>query len=218
MSATFTIDLARPGRAQRPKWDWFLGPDGPRHLAMVVAGGVALVVLVGATGLLPRYLKYSSEVQSIAKLRADVAAADRELSTLQTSLRDVDAGTRRRVRWSEILPVLSRSLPTALRIDRITLTKGSPPPKGAPTGSAQPTDSKPGDAKANELVLQIDASTTVVPGGSRLVDIANFMSDVAKDPAVHRRFQLKTWEVQRPREQSGDNQLRINIVFGEKRS
>jgi hypothetical protein len=211
MSAPFNIDLARPGRAQRSKWDWFLGPDGARHLAMVIAGGVGLVVLVGAAGLLPRYLEYSSEVQSIAKLRADVAAADRELSTLQASLRDVDAGARRRVRWSEILPVLSRSLPATLRIDRITLSKGSPPPKGTAA-------SKPGDAKANELVLQIDASTTVVPGGSRLVDIANFMSDVAKDPAVNRRFQLKTWEVQRPREQSGDNQLRINIAFGEKRS
>jgi hypothetical protein len=218
MSAPFNIDLARPGRAQRSKWDWFLGPDGARHLAMVIAGGVGLVVLVGAAGLLPRYLEYSSEVQSIAKLRADVAAADRELSTLQASLRDVDAGARRRVRWSEILPVLSRSLPATLRIDRITLSKGSPPPKGTAASSTRLTESKPGDAKANELVLQIDASTTVVPGGSRLVDIANFMSDVAKDPAVNRRFQLKTWEVQRPREQSGDNQLRINIAFGEKRS
>lgn len=214
MSPRFTVDLARPGRAQRSPWDWFLGPDGPRHLAIVAAGGVVLVVLVGIGGMLPRYLRYSSELQSIAKLRVDAAAADRELSALQASLRDLDAGALRQVRWAEILPALSKSLPGTLKIDRVTLGKGLR--QGQP-GTAAPANAKPGDAKSGDLMLQIDASTNVVPGGARLVDIANFMAAVASDPAVSRRFQLKTWDIQRP-QQSGDEQLRISIGLAEKRS
>lgn len=213
MSTRFTVDLARPGRAQRSRWEWFLGPDGARHLAMVGLGGFLLVILIGVAGAVPRYWRYSSELQSIEKLRLEVAAADKELSTLQVSLREVDAGARRQVRWSQILPALSRSLPGTLRIDRITLGKGLRPAAGAAAAA-----SKPADGKASDLLLQIDASTHMVPGGARLVDIANFMAAVAKDPAVAPRFQLKTWEVQAPREQSGEEQLRISIAFSEKRS
>jgi hypothetical protein len=216
MSPRFTVDLARPGRAQRSRWEWFLGPDGVRHLTLVGLGGFLLVTLVGVAGLLPRYWRYSSELQSIAKLRVDVAAADKELSTLQVSLREIDAGARRQVRWTHILPALSRSLPGTLRIDRITLGKGARPQAGAT--ASKPAEGKSGDGKASDLTLQIDASTHMVPGGARLVDIANFMAAVAKDPAVAPRFQLKTWEVQTPREQGGQEQLRISIAFTEKRS
>ena len=214
MSPRFTVDLAHPGRAQRSRWDWFLGPEGLRHLAIVAAGGILLAVLVGVGGLLPRYLRYSSELQSIAKLRVDTAAADKELSTLQASLRDLDAGALRQVRWAEILPALSKSLPGTLKIDRVTLGKGLR--QGSP-GTAAPANAKPGDAKSSDLMLQIDASTTIVPGGSRLVDIANFMAAVASDPSVSRRFQLKTWDIQRS-QQSGEEQLRISIGLAEKRS
>lgn len=207
MSPRFTVDLARPGRAQRSPWDWFLGADGLRHLSIVGLGGLLFVILVGVGAALPRYWRYSSELQSIAKLRLEVASVDKELSTLQANLREVDAGARRQVRWSQILPALSRSLPGTLRIDRITLGKAQRPPAGAVASK-----------QASDVVLQIDASTHMVPGGSRLVDIANFMAAVAKDPAVAPRFQLKTWEVQQPRDQSGKEQLRISIAFAEKRS
>jgi len=212
MSPRFTIDLARPGRAQRSRWDWFLGPDGVRHLALIGVGGLLLVLLVGVGGVLPRYWRYASELQSIAKLRMDVTAAEKELSTLQASLRDVDAGARRQVRWSQILPALSRALPATMRIDRLTLGNGARPQTGGSANASKP------DGKASELVLQIDASTPMVPGSARLVDIANFMAAVAKDPAVAPRFQLKTWEVQTPRERQGSEQLRISIAFAEKRS
>jgi len=218
VSPRFTIDLARPGRAQRSRWEWFLGPDGLRHLAIVGAGGAALVVLVASAGLAPRYFRHSSELESIAKLRADVAAVDKELSTLQASLRDLDAGALRRVRWAEILPALSKSLPATLRIDRVTLAKGTRQGQSPGQSASVKSEAKPGDPKSGELTLQIDASTTIVPGASRLVDIANFMGAVANDPAVRRRFQLKTWEVQRPGEQSGQDQLRITIALSEKRS
>jgi len=217
MSPRFTLDLARPGRAQRSRWEWFVGPDGVRHLSIIGIGGVLLVVLVGVGGVLPRYWRYASEMQSIARLRLDVASADKELSTLQASLREVEAGARRQVRWSQILPALSRALPGTLRIDRITLGKGARPLGGSAAAASKPVD-KAADGKATELVLQIDASTHMVPGGARLVDIANFMAAVAKDPAVAPRFQLKTWEVQAPRDQNNAEQLRLSIAFAEKRS
>jgi len=218
MSPRFTLDLARPGRAQRSPWEWFVGPDGIRHLAIVGIGGVLLVVLVAVGGVLPRYWRYASEMQSIARLRLDVASADKELSTLQASLREVEAGARRQVRWSQILPALSRALPGTLRIDRITLGKGARPAGAGSAAAASRPVEKAGDGKATELLLQIDASTQMVPGGARLVDIANFMAALAKDPAVAPRFQLKTWEVQAPRDQNGAEQLRLSIAFAEKRS
>ena len=60
MSPRFTLDLARPGRAQRSPWEWFVGPDGIRHLSIVGIGGVLLVILVGVGGVLPRYWRGSA--------------------------------------------------------------------------------------------------------------------------------------------------------------
>jgi hypothetical protein len=184
----------------------------------VAAGGIVLVALIAVGGLLPRYWRYSSELQSIAKLRVDAAAAEKELSTLQASLRDLDAGVLRQVRWAEILPALSKSLPGTLRIDRITLSRGLRQGQSGTAPAAAKPDAKPGDVKNADLVLQIDASTNIVPGGSRLVDIANFMAAVSTDPVVSRRFQLKTWDIQRPQQQTGEGELRISIALAEKRS
>ena len=210
MTTQFTIDLAHPGRAQRSPWEWFLGPAGPRHLAIVATAGVALVALVALGGLLPRYIRYSSEIQSIAKLRGEVTTADSELSTLRTNLRALDAEARRQARWSELLPALSKWLPGTLRIDRVALGKAARPPQG----QAQ----SPQAAQSSDLALQIEVSTTMEPASSRLVEIANFMAALARDPAVAPRFQLKTWEVRPARGQGGDGQLEISIALAEKRS
>jgi len=210
VTTQFTIDLTRPGRAQRSRWEWFLGPDGPRRLAIAAAAGVALVILVALGGVLPRYLRYSSEVQAIATLRREVTVAGDELASLRTNLRDLGAEARRRVRWSEMLPALSRPLPGALRIDRVSLSKVARQP--------QQTETQPGDAKPFDLLLQLEATTTVVPGGSRLVEIANFMSALAQDPVLAPRFQLKTWDVRPAGAQGGEEQLHISIGLAEKRS
>ena len=71
-------------------------------------------------------------------------------------------------------------------------------------------------AQASDLAFQIEVSTTVVPGSSRLVEIANFMAALAQDPAVAPRFQLKTWEVRPSRDQSAE-QLNISIALVGKR-
>jgi len=210
VTTQFTIDLTHPGRAQRSPWEWFLGPDGLRHLAIVATAGVALVALVALGGVLPRYLRYSSEIQSIAKLRREVTTADNELATLRTNLRALGAEARRQARWSELLPALSKWLPGTLRIDRVSLGKAARQPQGR----AQ----SPQAAESSDLTLQIEVSTTMVPASSRLVEIASFMTAFAQDPAVAPRFQLKTWEVKPARDQGGDGQLQIHIALAEKRS
>ena len=209
MTTRFAIDLTHPGWGQRSWSDWFLGPAGPRHLAIVAAAGAAIVVLVGLGGITPFYLRYASEVQSISSLRREATAADGELSALRTNLRDLEAEARRQVRWSEMLPVLSSSLPGSLRIDRVTFGKPARPPQ------APPPSQKTGTPAA-DVALQIEASTTAMPGSSRLVDIANFIGSLAQDPAVAARFQLKNWEVRPPRE--GDDGLQFTVGFAEKRS
>ena len=209
MTTQFTIDLTRPGTAQRSRWDWFVGAAGPRHLAMVAAGGVALIAVVALGGVLPQYLRSSSENVAVSKLKREVAAATTELSTLQANLRDLGAEARRQVRWSELLPVFSQRVPETLKIDRVALTKGARPPQGQPPVQAPPSD----------LGLQIDASTRVVPGASPLEEIASFMGALAQDSAIAGRFELKTWEVKSaPGQGAGDGQLRISIGLAEKRS
>jgi Tfp pilus assembly protein PilN len=210
MTAPFAIDLTRPGWAQRSRWEWFLGPDGLRHLAIMAGAGVALVALVALGGVLPRYLRYSGAVQSIAKLRREVATAGEELSTLRMNLHDLGAEARRQVRWSEMLAALSRWVPGTLRIERVSLGKAARQSQGQPP--SQGAAMVPGD-----LTLQIEGSTTMVPGSSRLVELANFMTALAQDPAVAPRFQLKTWEVRPARDQGGEERLHISIGLAEKR-
>ena len=208
MTTPFTIDLTRPGWSQRSRWHWFLGPGGPRHLAMVAGGGVAIVMLVALGGALPRYLRYSAVIHAIANLEREVTVAGKELSSLRTNLRDLGAEARRQIRWSQTLLALSHPLPGTLRLDRVSLAKVPRQP--------QPTETQPGDPKPVDLVLSIEATTSVVPGGARLVEIANFMSALARDPVLAPRFQLKTWDV-RPA-QGGADQLHISIGLAEKRS
>src|SRR2546425_1101634 len=87
-------------------------------------------------------------------------------------------------------------------------------------GARQPqqTETQPGDPKPVDLLLQIEATTTVVPGGSRLVEIANFMTALAEGPVLAPRFQLKTWDVRPAGAQGGEEQLHISIGLAEKRS
>ena len=76
----------------------------------------------------------------------------------------------------------------------------------------------PGSAGAGEL--RIEALTPLRPGPPPLLEIAQFMGGLLKDPSVSRRYQLKSWEIKQP---SGGPaavgegaQLQILIVLAEK--
>ena len=205
MSTRFTIDLAHPGSAQRSQWDWYVGNAGPRHLAIVAAAGVGLIAIAALGGVLPQYLRYSSEIVAVGKLKREVAVASGELSTLQANLKDLGNEARRQVRWAELLPVFSQRVPETLRIERVALTKSGR--QGQPQAGVQ----------AGDLGLQIDASTRAGVGTSPLEEIARFMGALAQDPVLAARFQLKTWEVKSGAPGAADT-LRISIGLGEKRS
>jgi hypothetical protein len=214
----FTIDLLRPGRGQRSSWDWFVGDDGSRHLALIAAGGVALIAVIAIGGVVPRHLRYSNELKAIEALKRDVATAQTEESMLRASLRDLAAEARRQVRWSELLPALSREVPDSIRLERVSFVKPVRSTQGAQPQQAEQT-TKAG-AQPVDMTLKIEANTSVMPGGSRLVEIAKFMAALAQDPTIVRRFELKTWELRQARDQGRDQegQLQINIDLAEKRS
>lgn len=209
MNTRFAIDLANPGTLERSRWDWFLGAQGRRHLFIVAGAGAGLIALVALAGILPRYLKYSNELASIAALKKNVTTTTTEAATLRASLRDLATEARRQVRWSELLPALSRRIPDALRIDKVSLAKTKPSGPSAAAAGATPA--------GGELALQIDASTTMAAGGARLEEIANFIGVLTTEPTIERRFQMKTWEVKSPRERAPDGLLQISIGLTEKK-
>ncbi len=88
------------------------------------------------------------------------------------------------------------------------------PAPGQP-GQPQPL---PGSAAAGEL--RIEALTPLRPGPPPLLEIAQFMGGLLKDPSVARRFQLKSWEIKQPGgggAAAGEGaQLQIVIVLAEK--
>jgi hypothetical protein len=67
-------------------------------------------------------------------------------------------------------------------------TAGASPPAGAIQGT-------PAAAPRAEETLRIEALTPARPGGPPLVDVAQFMAGLMRDPAVSRRFALKSWEI-----------------------
>jgi hypothetical protein len=215
----FTIDLTRPGRAHRSRWDWFVGDAGRRHMAILTAVGVALVAVVVLGGVIPRHLRHSSELRAIEALRREVAVAQSEESTLRGNLRDLGVEASRQIRWSELLPALSREVPDSIRIDRVSVRKPGRTPQGAQAQQPAQQTAKAG-TPSNDLSLQIEASTSVAPGDARLVQVAKLMAALAQDPAVRQRFELKTWELHAGREQGREQekQLQIRVELAEKRS
>jgi len=207
VTTRFTIDLMHPGKAQRPRGEWFVGTAGVRHLGAVAAVGVALLAAAGLGGLLPQYLRSSSELAAVNQLKRDVKTAETELTTLQGNLKDLGTEARRQVRWSELLPVLTQRVPETLKLDRVALVKEGRQGRGQTA------------AQASEPTLQINASTAATRGSAALEHIATFMGSLAQDPVVASRFQLKTWDLRSsPSEKESEGLLQITIGFADKRS
>jgi hypothetical protein len=85
------------------------------------------------------------------------------------------------------------------------------PPGGSSQGGAA-------SAPRAEETLRIEALTSLRPGSPPLVDVAQFMAGLMRDPAVSRRFVLKSWEIKPSAvaSASGDQLLAISIVLTER--
>ena len=90
-----------------------------------------------------------------------------------------------------------------------------------PVGRREPAPARSGPAAAAgraEETLRIEALTPARPGGPALVDVAQFMAGLMRDPAVSRRFALKSWEIKPAAvaTAAGDQLLAISILLTER--
>jgi hypothetical protein len=211
VSPRFSVDLLHPGRVAVTWQEWFLGLQGRRRLGIFILGalGVLLLILVG--GILPTYWRLSADLTAIPRLQKDLAATEADLGLLRTNLQALAAEARRQVRWAEILTAFSQQTPPTLRLVSLQAAKISPAP--AP---GQP----PQEVRAEGL-LRIEAVTPLRPGSPPLLEIAQFMAGLMRDPAVSKRYQLRNWEIKPPAGAvtgEGTQLLGVTIVLSERPS
>ena len=213
MTTRFNINLLRTGEVGGESWtEWFVGERGPRRMAFVSLGGALVLVILGL-GLLNMYWRLASDLATIPNLQRELASTDADLATLRASLAALTAEAKRQVRWSELLTAFSQQVPPTVKLLRLEASTTTPaaapaPPPGTP---APPSP-------AGETALKVESQTPVRPGSTALLEIAQFMAGLMRDPAVNRRFQLKGWEIKPPGPGGGDAlpMLGVNITLSER--
>lgn len=212
MSGRFSVDLLHPGHVADTWQDWFIGPQGRRRLIIGAGFSAGVLLLVVIALILPVRLRLSQDVGAIPKLRADLATRDGDLTVLRQDLQALSVEAKRQVRWAEVLNAFRQQIPSTLKLQKVesgggtaAATPGPPQPQGSPGGAGE---------------LRIEALTPLRPGPPPLLEIAQFMGGLLKDPSVSKRYQLKSWEIKQPGSggaAAGEGaQLQIVIVLAEK--
>lgn len=214
MSARFTLDLLHPGHVADSWQDWFIGPQGARRLVIATGICAGVILLVVIVLVLPPTFRLSRDQGAIPKLRADLATRDGNLSLLRQDLQALGVEAKRQVRWADVLNAFRRQTPPTIKLQKVEA--GLPPvPATPPPGQTQPQAVAPGGGE-----LKIEAVTPLRAGPPPLLEIASFMGGLLKDPAIDRRYRLKSWELKQPGAggpASGDGaQLQILITLSEK--
>ena len=206
MNTRFQLDLLHPGRVARTWREWFVGPTGGRRLGLYALAGALVVALILIVAILPAFWRLSADLAALPGLRRDLAAREQELGLLRSNLRSLTDEARRQVRWSPLLTALSEQIPGAFRLQLVQTANAAPPP-GQPQGSP---------AKG-ERVLHIDAVTPARSGSPPLLEAAQFMAGLMRDPAVSTRFQLQSWEIKPGGPQAdGAQLLTISMILAER--
>ena len=215
MRTRFRVDLLHPGAGLRQRGavtqageQWFVGPTGVKRLFLFTLACAAVLVVVFVALILPPYWRLSGDLNALPGLRRDLAARDADLSTLRSNIGALSEEARRQVRWADLLVTLSQQIPAAMKLHLVDAGRGSAPPPGSPGAGA-----------AQENTIRIDAVTPLRPGSGPLLEVAQFMAGVMRDPAVNRRFQLKSWEIKPgPLAGGADSQqlLNISIILSER--
>jgi hypothetical protein len=176
-----------------------------------------VLLLVVIALILPARLRLSQDLGAIPKLRADLATRDGDLTVLRQDLQALSVEAKRQVRWAEVLNAFRQQIPSTLKLQKVEAGVGAAAATGPP-GQVQPQAGPAGGVGAGEL--RIEALTPLRPGPPPLLEIAQFMGGLLKDPSVAKRYQLKSWEIKPPGgggAAAGDGaQLQIVIVLAEK--
>jgi hypothetical protein len=212
MNARFGIDLLHPGALGHTWREWFVSPQGARRLGLLGAAGVGVLLLILVAGILPTHWRRSGDLAALPGLGRDLQAREQDLMLLRSHLRALGDEARQQIRWGDVLTALSREIPPAVHLALIEASRPTPPPApaGAPRGAP---------ARA-ERVLRLDAVTPLREGSAPLLDLARFMAGLMRDPAVARRFALRSWEVKPPTapRAAGDEiqRLTATVTFAER--
>jgi hypothetical protein len=211
----FHVDLLHPGRVSRSWQDWVTGSRGGRRLVLGTLAGALVLLAILFAGVLPASRRLGGDLAAVPGLTRDLAARDTDLRLLRSSLQSLSQEARRQVRWADVLTTLSQQTPPGLKLQVVEMGRmappgGASPPAGATQGAAAPPRA--------EEILRIEALTLARPGGPPLVDVAQFMAGLMRDPAVSRRFALKSWEIKPSAiaTAGGDQVLAISIVLTER--
>jgi hypothetical protein len=215
MSGRFSVDLLHPGHVADTWQDWFIGPQGRRRLIIAAGFSAGVLLLVVIALILPVRLRLSQDVGAIPKLRADLATRDGDLTVLRQDLQALSVEAKRQVRWAEVLNAFRQQIPLTLKLQKVEASGAAAP---AAPGQPQPQGGPAGAVGAGEL--RIEALTPLRPGPPPLLEIAQFMGGLLKDPSIAKRYQLKSWEIKQPGgggAAAGEGaQLQIVIVLAEK--
>lgn len=211
MSARFHVDLLHPGLPTQGGLDWFVGPTGLRHLVVVTLGAAAVLLVVGVGLILLPSWRLSTDRSALPALRSDLAAREADLSLLTANLQALTQEATRQLPWAKLLAALSQQTPPGLKLQHVDVVRGPALPASGQPPAGQP----PKDLKL-EATLRIDAITPQRPGGAPLLEVAQFMASLMRDPAVNKRFQLKSWEIKPGAAGEASEFLNVSIVFGER--
>lgn len=204
MNTRFQVDLLHPGRVPEAWHEWFTGPKGLKRFVVCALGGVALLLIIlGA--MLPSYWRLSQDLSALPLLRRDLAARETDLSLLRSNVGALAEEARRQVRWAELLETLSQQVPPTMKLQLVELVRG------ATSGDQAP-------APGSEGLLRIQAVTALRPGSPPLLETAQLMAGLMRDPGVNKRFQLKSWEMKAAPAGAADvgQLLNISIVLSER--
>src|SRR5207244_4280842 len=151
--------------------------------------GVVLVVIIPL--ILPTRIRLSTDVSAIPKLRADLASLEGNLNVIRADLQALALEAKRQVRWAEMLNAFRQQIPATLKLQKVEVAAAPATSAPAPSGQAQPVGAPPPGA----WPLRIEGVSPLRPGPPPLIEIAQFMGGLMKDPTVGRRYQLKSWEI-----------------------
>ena len=209
MNTRFRVDLLHPGEDLRQigwvgrGWEeWLAGRNAGTHLGVFALACAVVLAVVYAVWIALPARQLRSDLNAVPALRRDLAARVSELDLLKSNLETLSGEARRQLRWGELLETLGRETPPTLKLQNVEATRLAAP---APPGQ------QPGAPARFENALRINAVTPARPGSAPLLEVAQFMAGIMRDPEVSKRFQLKSWDIK-----PADRFLNVSIVLSER--